>query len=131
MIVKNNFTNYPPQELHEKEGERMKPIEITDANFNKEVLESQVPVLIDFWAVWCGPCKVISPVVEEIAGEFDGKLKVGKMDVDNNPEVSTRFGIRSIPTLMVFKGGKVVEQIIGAVPKGNLLAKLSPHVSAN
>jgi thioredoxin 1 len=109
----------------------MKPIEITDANFTKEVLESQIPVLIDFWAVWCGPCKIIAPVVEEIAGEFDGKLKVGKLDVDNNPEVSMRFGIRSIPTLMVFKGGKVVEQIIGAVPKRNLLDKLTPHVSSN
>ncbi|HUI09691.1 MAG TPA: thioredoxin [Bacteroidota bacterium] len=109
----------------------MKPIEITDANFQKEVLESTVPVLVDFWAVWCGPCKMIAPVVEEIAGEYNGKLKVGKVDVDNNPEVPLKFGIRSIPTLMIFKGGKVVEQIIGAVPKRNLLDKLSPHVSAN
>ena len=109
----------------------MKPIEITDANFQKEVLESTVPVLVDFWAVWCGPCKMIAPVVEEIAGEYSGKLKVGKVDVDNNPEVPLKFGIRSIPTLMIFKGGKVVEQIIGAVPKRNLLDKLTPHVSAN
>jgi len=109
----------------------MKPIEITDANFQKEVLESSVPVLVDFWAVWCGPCKMIAPVVEEIAGEYSGKLKVGKVDVDNNPEVPLKFGIRSIPTLMIFKGGKVVEQIIGAVPKRNLLDKLTPHVSAN
>jgi len=109
----------------------MKPIEITDANFQKEVLESSIPVLVDFWAVWCGPCKMIAPVVEEIAGEYNGKLKVGKVDVDNNPEVPLKFGIRSIPTLMIFKGGKVVEQIIGAVPKRNLLDKLSPHVTAN
>ena len=109
----------------------MKPIEITDANFQKEVLESSVPVLVDFWAVWCGPCKMIAPVVEEIAGEYDGKLKVGKVDVDNNPEVPLKFGIRSIPTLMIFKGGKVVEQIIGAVPKRNLLDKLTPHVRTN
>jgi thioredoxin 1 len=109
----------------------MKPIEITDGNFQKEVLESSVPVLVDFWAVWCGPCKMIAPVVEEIASEYNGRLKVGKVDVDNNPEVPLKFGIRSIPTLMVFKGGKVVEQIIGAVPKRNLLDRLTPHISAN
>ena len=109
----------------------MKPIEITDANFEQEVLKSDKPVLIDFWAVWCGPCKMVAPVVEEIASEYNGKLKVGKLDVDSNPEVSMKFGIRSIPTLMVFKGGKVVEQIIGAVPKRNLLDKLVPHLAAS
>lgn len=109
----------------------MKPIEMTDANFEQEVLKSDKPVLIDFWAVWCGPCKMVAPVVEEIANEFNGKLKVGKLDVDSNPEVSMKFGIRSIPTLMVFKGGKVVEQIIGAVPKRNLLDKLTPHIPVN
>jgi thioredoxin 1 len=108
----------------------MKPIEFTDANFKSEVLESAVPVLVDFWAVWCGPCKMVAPVVEEIATEFDGKLKVGKIDVDQNPETSMQFGIRSIPTIMIFRGGKVVEQIIGAVPKKNLLEKLSAHVAA-
>ncbi len=106
----------------------MKPLEITDANFQQEVLNSDKPVLVDFWAAWCGPCKMVTPVVEEIATEYDGKLKVGKLDVDNNPEVSMKFGIRSIPTLMVFKGGKVVEQIIGAVPKRNLLEKVMPHI---
>ena len=109
----------------------MKPIEITDSNFDQEVLKSDTPVLIDFWAVWCGPCKMVAPVVEEIANEYNGKLKVGKVDVDNNPEVSMKFGIRSIPTLMVFKGGKVVEQIIGAVPKRNLVDKVMPHISVN
>lgn len=109
----------------------MKPIEITDANFDEEVLKSDKPVLIDFWAVWCGPCRMVAPVVEEIASEYNGKLKVGKLDVDNNPEVSMKFGIRSIPTLMVFKGGKVVEQIIGAVPKRNLVDKVIPHISVN
>ncbi len=109
----------------------MKPIEITDQNFQKEVLDSDTPVLVDFWAVWCGPCKMVAPVVEEIAREFDGKLKVGKLDVDNNPEVSMKFGIRSIPTLMVFKGGKVVEQIIGAMPKRTLLDRVTPHISLN
>jgi thioredoxin 1 len=106
----------------------MKPIEITDSNFEKEVIESDKPVLLDFWAVWCGPCKHIAPVVEEIANDYDGKLKVGKVDVDNNPEISMKFGIRSIPTLMVFKGGKVVEQVIGAVHKRNLLEKVTPHL---
>ncbi len=109
----------------------MKPIEITDANFDQEVMKSDKPVLIDFWAVWCGPCKMVAPVVEEIANEYNGKLKVGKLDVDSNPEVSMKFGIRSIPTLMVFKGGKVVEQIIGAVPKRNLVDKVIPHIPVN
>ena len=109
----------------------MKPIEITDSNFQQEEMDSETPVLIDFWAVWCGPCKMVAPVVEEIAKEYDGKIKVGKVDVDNNPEVSMKYGIRSIPTLMVFKGGKVVEQIIGAVPKKNLVDKVLPHISLN
>jgi thioredoxin 1 len=109
----------------------VKPIEITDANFEQEVMKSDKPVLVDFWAVWCGPCRMVAPVVEEIASEYNGKLKVGKLDVDSNPEVSMKFGIRSIPTLMIFKGGKVVEQIIGAVPKRNLLDKVTPHISAN
>lgn len=109
----------------------MKPIEITDANFQQEVLNADKPVLVDFWAVWCGPCKMIAPVVEEIAKEYDGKLKVGKLDVDNNPQVAMQFGIRSIPTLMLFKNGKVVEQIIGAVPKRNLVEKILPYVGPN
>jgi thioredoxin 1 len=109
----------------------MKLVEITDSNFQKEVLESDQPVLVDFWAVWCGPCKMIAPVVEEIAKEYDGKLKVGKMDVDSNPDTSVKFGIRSIPTLMIFKGGRVVEQIVGALPKRNLLEKITPHIGVN
>jgi thioredoxin 1 len=109
----------------------MKPIELNDTNFQNEVLDSEKPVLVDFWAVWCGPCRMVAPVVEEIAKEYNGKLKVGKLDVDNNPEVSKKFLIRSIPTLMVFKGGKVVEQIIGALPKRNLLDKVTPHIGVN
>jgi len=107
----------------------MKPIELTDANFQKEVLESEKPVLVDFWAVWCGPCKAIAPIVEDIAKEYDGKLKVGKMDVDTNPDISMRFGIRSIPTLLVFKGGKVVDQVIGALPKQKLVEHVTPHIA--
>lgn len=108
----------------------MKPIELTDENFDREVLSSATPVLVDFWAVWCGPCKMIAPVVEEIARDYDGKLKVGKLDVDSNQETPMKFGIRSIPTVMVFKGGKVVEQIIGAYPKKAMLEKVEPHLAA-
>ena len=109
----------------------MKPIEITDANFDQEVLRADTPVLVDFWAVWCGPCKAIAPVVEQLAGEYDGKLKVGKLDVDANPGVVTRFNIHSIPTIMVFRDGRVVEQVIGALPKRNLLEKLQPYLLAS
>lgn len=106
----------------------MRPLETSDATFDTEVLKSQVPVLVDFWATWCGPCKAIAPIVEEIATELAGKLKVVKVDVDGNPETSMKFGIRSIPTLMLFKNGKVVEQIIGGVPKKHLLDKITPHI---
>lgn len=107
----------------------MKPVTIDDNNFQNEVLKSETPVLLDFWAVWCGPCKMIAPVVEEIAKEYDGKLKVGKVDVDANPKTAMQYGIRSIPTLLIFKGGQVVEQVVGAVPKRHLIEKLTPHVA--
>jgi thioredoxin 1 len=106
-------------------------IELTDDNFQKEVLESSTPVLVDFWAVWCGPCRAIAPLVEEIARDYEGKLKVGKMDVDAHQDVPIRFGIRSIPTLMMFKNGQVVEQIIGGIPKQQLLSKVTPHLAAS
>jgi thioredoxin 1 len=109
----------------------MKPVELTDANFQQEVIKSEKPVLVDFWAVWCGPCRMIAPVVEEIAKEYQGKLKVGKLDVDHNPETAMQFGIRSIPTLLVFKGGKVVEQIVGALPRKSLLDKVTIHLGVN
>jgi len=102
----------------------MKPMEFTDQNFNTEVLQSDKPVLVDFWAVWCGPCKMIAPIVEELAGEFEGKAKVGKLDVDNNQESAIKYGVRSIPTVLIFKGGKVVDTIIGAVPKVQIKQKL-------
>jgi thioredoxin 1 len=107
----------------------MKPIEVTDANFKHEVLESQTPVLVDFWAEWCGPCKMIAPVVEQLAKDFDGKLKVGKVDVDSNQQTSMQFGIRSIPTLLIFKNGRVVDQIVGAVPKQALADKVTKHLN--
>ncbi len=99
-------------------------LEFTDANFEQEVLKSDVPVLVDFWAVWCGPCKMIAPFVQEISSEYAGKAKVGKLDVDNNPQVAMTYGIRSIPTLLIFKGGKVVDQIVGAVPKNTIMSKI-------
>lgn len=107
----------------------MKPVEVNDSNFQNEVVNSQTPVLVDFWATWCGPCKMIAPIVEELAKEYDGRLKIGKLDVDANPAVSMQYGIRSIPTLLIFKGGMVVEQIVGAMPKRQLVDKLSRHVA--
>ena len=86
-------------------------------------------MLIDFWAVWCGPCRMIAPIVEEIAGEYQGKVKIGKLDVDNNPDVAGKYGIRSIPTLLIFKGGKIVDQIVGAVPKTMITSKLNAQLS--
>ena len=107
-----------------------KTIEITDANF-EEIIASDKPVLVDFWAEWCGPCKMIGPVVEELATEYEGKAVIGKVDVDNNPGVSAKFGIRSIPTLLVFKGGEIVDKQIGAVPKSVLSQKLDAQVEAS
>ena len=91
--------------------------EVTDGNFDSEVLKSAQPVLVDFWAAWCGPCRAVSPVVEEVATGYEGKLKVVKMNVDQNNETPSRYGIRGIPTLLIFKDGKIAEQIVGYVPK--------------
>jgi thioredoxin 1 len=107
----------------------MKPLELNEINFEQEVLKANMPVLVDFWAVWCGPCKMIAPIVDELAIEYDGKLKIGKVDVDNNQQIAMQYGIRSIPTLLVFKSGKVVEQIVGAAPKKSLIEKLSKHLN--
>ena len=95
-------------------------MEFTDDNFDTEVLKSNLPVLVDFWAEWCGPCKMIGPIVEEIAGDYAGKVKVGKVNVDFNNQVAMQYGIRGIPALLVFKGGSVANQIVGAVPKNNI-----------
>jgi len=105
-----------------------KAIEITDANF-EEIIKSSNPVLVDFWAEWCGPCKMIGPVVEELAGEYEGKAVVGKVNVDENSAISAKFGIRSIPTLLIFKNGEVVDKQIGAVPKAVLSKKLEAQIA--
>ncbi|MGJ3233910.1 thioredoxin [Marivirga sp.] len=104
-------------------------VEITDSNF-EEILKSDQPVLVDFWAEWCGPCKMIGPLVEELAGDYDGKAVIGKVNVDENPNVSAKFGIRSIPTLLVFKGGEVVDKQIGAVPKQVLADKIDAQMAS-
>jgi len=101
---------------------------VTDATFQKEVLESEVPVLVDFYADWCGPCKMIAPSVEQLATEFAGKAKVLKLDVDSNGQTAQNYRVMSIPTLLVFKGGKVVDTIVGAVPKATLAGKLNAHL---
>jgi thioredoxin 1 len=101
-----------------------KAIEVTDSTFEQEVLQSTQPVLVDFWAVWCGPCRAVAPIVEELAGEYEGKLKVMKLDVDDNPRTAVTYGVQSIPTLLVFKDGKPAERIIGAVPKKVIVDKL-------
>ncbi|MDH3393276.1 MAG: thioredoxin [Desulfobulbaceae bacterium] len=100
-------------------------VHVSDSDFNAQVLESDLPVLLDFWAPWCGPCKAIGPVIDELANEFDGKAKITKMNVDDNPATPGKFGVRAIPTLILFKGGEVVEQVTGAVGKAQLVAMIN------
>jgi thioredoxin 1 len=106
-------------------------VAVTDDTFDTEVLNSKVPVLVDFWAAWCGPCRAIAPAVDEIAAEYQQKLKVVKLDIDANGQVSMRFGIRGIPTLLLFKDGQVVETMVGAYPKATMVSKIVPHLSSN
>jgi thioredoxin 1 len=103
-------------------------IEITDANFEEIVMKSDKPVLLDFWAEWCGPCRMVGPIVEEISNDYDGKAVVGKVDVDSNPGISAKFGIRNIPTILFFKNGEVVDKQVGAVPKAALAGKLDAQL---
>lgn len=105
------------------------PFEATEANWDNEVLNSELPVLVDFWAEWCGPCKMIAPSVHDMAVEYEGQLGVAKLDVDSNPEIAMKYGIRSIPALIFFKGGQPVDQIVGAVPKGVLKKKVDSVIT--
>ncbi|MFS2292999.1 MAG: thioredoxin [Actinomadura sp.] len=104
------------------------PITVTDATFEDEVLKSDIPVLVDFWADWCPPCRMIAPVLEEIAKEQAGKIKIAKLDYDANPETPKKYGVMGLPTLLLFKNGKVVEQIVGARPKRALMQIIEPHL---
>ena len=106
----------------------MNEVILDEKNFDQEVLASSLPVLVDFWAVWCGPCKVLSPIVEELAKEYEGRLKVGKVNVDENNALSQKYGIMSIPTLKFFKAGKVVGEMIGAAPKATVEAEIKKHI---
>lgn len=103
-------------------------LQVTDASFKQDVLESDIPVLVDFWAPWCGPCRMVAPVVDEIAQQYDGKVKVVKLNTDENPQVASQYGIRSIPTLMIFKGGQRVDMVVGAVPKTTLANTLEKYI---
>ena len=101
---------------------------VTDASFKEEVLESNIPVLVDFWAPWCGPCRMVAPVVEDISKQYEGQVKVVKLNTDENPNVASQYGIRSIPTLMIFKGGERVDMVVGAVPKTTLANTLEKYI---
>jgi len=115
-------------ELHEKKEDEKMEVEVNDANFKQEVLESGVPVLVDFWAEWCGPCQMVAPTVKAIAKRYKGKLKVCKVNVDEAPNASSKYGIMSIPTLAIFKSGKVVDKVVGAVPESELASKVDSHI---
>jgi thioredoxin 1 len=104
------------------------PVAISDASFENEVASASQPVLVDFWAEWCGPCRMIAPILENLADEYSGSLKIAKLDVDANPQTAMKFGVQSIPTLLLFKGGEPVERIVGYMPKERLLSKIKPYL---
>src|SRR5574341_1643948 len=106
-----------------------KPIHVTDRTFDAEALTSDIPVLADFWAEWCGPCKTIAPILEEIAEEYDGELKIAKLNVDENGQTAKRYGVKSIPTFILFTHGQSVERLVGAMPKERLLSRIRPHLA--
>lgn len=99
-------------------------LELTEANFEEKVLQSNIPVIVDLWAEWCGPCKLLTPIMEELSAEYDGKALIAKVDVDSNPGIAAKYGVRNIPTVLYFKGGEVVDKQVGAVPKAKLAEKL-------
>jgi thioredoxin 1 len=105
------------------------PVDVTDATFESDVLQADIPVLVDFWADWCAPCKMIAPIVEDLAEEYDGRVKFAKLDVDSNPQTAMNYGVRGIPTLLIFKGGSPVNQAVGAVPKSVLKGKLEESLA--
>jgi thioredoxin 1 len=112
-----------------EEATMTKPIHVSDRTFDAEVLSSEIPVLTDFWAEWCGPCKTIAPILEEIAEEYDGELKIAKLDVDENNHTAMRYGVKSIPTLILFRNGQLVESLVGAMSKERLLSRIRPHLT--
>lgn len=103
-------------------------LEFTDTNFNEKVLQSDKPVLVDFWATWCGPCRMLSPTIEQLHNDFEGKALIGKVDVDNNQQISMEYGIRNIPTVLIFKNGEVVDKIVGVSPKEVYAEKINAHL---
>ena len=108
----------------------MSVVQLDKNNFEDEIKKSEVPVLVDFWAEWCGPCKMIAPILEEVAGDYEGKLKIGKVNVDDNQELAARFNVMSIPMLLLFKKGEAVDQMVGAMSKDQLVGKLDPHIGS-
>ena len=125
---RTSLPNKLAEAAKESAGHRNGIFEVTDANFDQDVLKSDKPVLVDFWATWCGPCRAIAPIVEELAGEYQGKIKIGKMDVDSNSATPMRYRVTGIPTLLVFKGGQVVEQLVGYKPKETIAQALNKHI---
>lgn len=125
VLEKKTIYKYIPENEVSKMSQ---PLHLSDQSFDQEVIKSDIPVLIDFWAAWCGPCKMIAPIMDEMAQEYEGKAKICKLDVDNNQNTAMQFGIRSIPTLLIFKGGEVVDTIVGAVPKEQIVNKLENHL---